>query len=510
MNALFVNIKVDREERPDIDGIYQSALALMGERGGWPLTMFLTPEGEPFWGGTYFPPSAPLRPARLPAAAARHRRGLPLGQDQGRHQRHGAARGIGEDAGARARQRPQRRGPGRGRALRSAPDRHPSRRHRRRAEVSAADLLPLPLAGLQAPRRGRVPRRGDGDAGRHLPGRHLRPPRRRLRPLLHRRRLAGAALREDALRQRPARRADDGGLAGDAQPALRQAHRRDDRLGDARDARRRPGADELSPSPARSTPTARASRASTTSGTRPRSTPSSAPMRPRFKAAYDVRPGGNWEGHTILNRTGMGLPADDEERRLADCRARLLAVRRERIRAGARRQGAGRLERADDRGAGRGRRGLRPSRSGSRRRRSVFRFVTTHMSEGGRLKHVWRAGQARHPAVLEDYANMAQGGARPLPGHGGAVLPGPGDRLVRGRRPAFPRRCGRRLLRLRRRHHRRHRAGRSRSPTTPCRPATAPWSRSWPCSTSPPARPTTGSGRSDRCGSSPGPTRSTC
>jgi uncharacterized protein YyaL (SSP411 family) len=55
MNELFVNIKVDREERPDIDQIYMSALHLLGERGGWPMTMFLTPDGEPFWGGTYFP-----------------------------------------------------------------------------------------------------------------------------------------------------------------------------------------------------------------------------------------------------------------------------------------------------------------------------------------------------------------------------------------------------------------------------------------------------------------------
>ena len=58
MNELFVNIKVDREERPDLDAIYQLALALMGQHGGWPLTMFLTPAGEPFWGGTYFPPTA--------------------------------------------------------------------------------------------------------------------------------------------------------------------------------------------------------------------------------------------------------------------------------------------------------------------------------------------------------------------------------------------------------------------------------------------------------------------
>jgi uncharacterized protein YyaL (SSP411 family) len=55
MYELFVNIKVDREERPDIDQIYMHALHLLGEQGGWPLTMFLTPKGEPVWGGTYFP-----------------------------------------------------------------------------------------------------------------------------------------------------------------------------------------------------------------------------------------------------------------------------------------------------------------------------------------------------------------------------------------------------------------------------------------------------------------------
>lgn len=58
MNRLFVNIKVDREERPEIDQIYMTALHALGEQGGWPLTMFLTPEGAPFWGGTYFPPTA--------------------------------------------------------------------------------------------------------------------------------------------------------------------------------------------------------------------------------------------------------------------------------------------------------------------------------------------------------------------------------------------------------------------------------------------------------------------
>jgi hypothetical protein len=55
MNELFINIKVDREERPDIDQIYMNALHILGEQGGWPLTMFLTPQAEPVWGGTYFP-----------------------------------------------------------------------------------------------------------------------------------------------------------------------------------------------------------------------------------------------------------------------------------------------------------------------------------------------------------------------------------------------------------------------------------------------------------------------
>jgi uncharacterized protein YyaL (SSP411 family) len=58
MNDLFVNIKVDREERPDVDAIYMAALHELGEQGGWPLTMFLTSDAEPFWGGTYFPREA--------------------------------------------------------------------------------------------------------------------------------------------------------------------------------------------------------------------------------------------------------------------------------------------------------------------------------------------------------------------------------------------------------------------------------------------------------------------
>ena len=56
MNRLFVNIKVDREERPDVDQIYMDTVTRLTGHGGWPLTVFCTPEGEPFYGGTYFPP----------------------------------------------------------------------------------------------------------------------------------------------------------------------------------------------------------------------------------------------------------------------------------------------------------------------------------------------------------------------------------------------------------------------------------------------------------------------
>src|SRR5687767_7591785 len=56
MNDLFVNVKVDREERPDVDAVYMEATQAMTGQGGWPMTVFATPDGEPFFCGTYFPP----------------------------------------------------------------------------------------------------------------------------------------------------------------------------------------------------------------------------------------------------------------------------------------------------------------------------------------------------------------------------------------------------------------------------------------------------------------------
>src|SRR5205823_3349782 len=56
MNERFVSVKVDREERPDLDAIYMDAVVALTGHGGWPMTVFLTPDGEPFFGGTYYPP----------------------------------------------------------------------------------------------------------------------------------------------------------------------------------------------------------------------------------------------------------------------------------------------------------------------------------------------------------------------------------------------------------------------------------------------------------------------
>src|ERR1041384_2124361 len=74
MNERFVNVKVDREERPDLDAIYMDAVVALTGHGGWPMTVFLTPDREPFFGGTYYPPEPRPGP---PGAAGGPRPGGP-------------------------------------------------------------------------------------------------------------------------------------------------------------------------------------------------------------------------------------------------------------------------------------------------------------------------------------------------------------------------------------------------------------------------------------------------
>src|SRR4051812_49912824 len=71
INEKFIAVKVDRDERPDIDARYQAAVSAISGQGGWPLTAFLTPDGKPFYGGTYFPPVANhRRPTFCPVLAS--------------------------------------------------------------------------------------------------------------------------------------------------------------------------------------------------------------------------------------------------------------------------------------------------------------------------------------------------------------------------------------------------------------------------------------------------------
>ena len=217
MNELFVNIKVDREERPDIDQIYMNALHLLGEQGGWPLTMFLTPQAEPVWGGTYFPKESRYgRPAftDILHEVARLFREEPQ-QDRAEPRvaadsagRQGAAGGESHDRRERARRGGE---PGRQHV------RFRQWRPARRAQVSAAGDSGNALARRHAHRRRALLRDGRAFAGSHVRGRHLRPSRRRLFALFGRRALAGAAFREDALRQRAAPGAAGAGLAAQRQ-----------------------------------------------------------------------------------------------------------------------------------------------------------------------------------------------------------------------------------------------------------------------------------------------------
>ena len=270
MNERFVNIKVDREERPDLDQVYQLVVQLMGRSGGWPLTVFLTPDQRPFFGGTYFPPGRPLRDARLPegapgasAEAYRARR------DEVDAQAEEITQAIARVAAAATRRR---------RRTRSRPDslgargRASSRRASTTSTAASAQRPKFPntmsLDVLLARRWASVRARAQG-ARRDARGRHLGPPRRRLPPLLDRRALARAALREDALRQRAApaalrrRVARDAASARYAETARAIAAYvapRDDVARTAASTRRR-------------TPTARARRGSSSSGRRRRSTP---------------------------------------------------------------------------------------------------------------------------------------------------------------------------------------------------------------------------------------------
>ena len=185
MNEHFVNIKVDREERPDVDAIYMEAVQAMTGQGGWPMTVFLDPDGVPFYGGTYFPPdeSRGMPSFRMVMEAVVEAFEGKREEIRERAPARPASRlgAVGADragAGGRPRRPLLEQAV---RALRDGADTR-ARRLRRRAQVPAR--LGARAACSPAARPTPVERDARRDDGR----RHLRPARRRLRPLLGRRR----------------------------------------------------------------------------------------------------------------------------------------------------------------------------------------------------------------------------------------------------------------------------------------------------------------------------------
>ncbi len=400
MNELFVNIKVDREERPDIDAIYMGALHRLGQQGGWPLTMFLDPEARPFWGGTYFPPRSQWgRPAFVDVL----------------HQIEQIYRTEPERIANNAS------------ALTSALTRTsdgdgPDISDALLKDLTAKmlQLVDVERGGIQgAPKfpqwsffwflwRGGI-RYGNPDARRavtttltnicqggiydHLGGGFARysVDDRWLAPHFEKM-LYDNALLVDLLTEawrethEPlfkvrieetvawlAREmiAEGGGFAAsldaDSEGVEGKFY-----VWSAAEILGVLGAADAA----------------------------------FFASVYDVSPEGNWEGHTILNRlNGLALRSDADETRLAGLRKKLLARRVGRIRPGwddkvlADWNGLmiGALARASQ---------VFERPGWLELATTAFRFVETKLSIGPRLKHSWRAGRANAPATAADYANM--------------------------------------------------------------------------------------------------------
>jgi uncharacterized protein len=406
MNELFVNIKVDREERPDIDAIYMRALHSLGEQGGWPLTMFLDSEARPFWGGTYFPPTPRYGRPGFPDVLREVAR---IYRDEGDKVAHNA--GLLVDA---------------------LKERQPS---------GAAEITDAVLSDLTSRMVGAVDGLHGGLSGAP------KFPQWSFFWLLWR-----GAIRYG---HEPARQAVEvtltnicqggiydhlgGGFARysvDAHwlvPHFEKMLYDNALLMDLMCEAWREGGNELYAR--RIEETAQwllremiaegggfaASLDADSEGeegkfyvwTKPEIVEVLGEAGAAiFCATYDVSDAGNWEGHAILNRLrNLELGSPDQEAALAAMRAKLLARRAGRIRPGwddkvladwnglmiAALAHAARLFERDD--------WLTAAKT-------AFAFVVSAMEKDGRLIHSYRAGQAKAPATASDYANMIWGALR--------------------------------------------------------------------------------------------------
>ena len=407
MNRNFVNVKVDREERPDIDTIYQHALQLLGQQGGWPLTMFLTPSGEPFWGGTYFPPGPRYG-----------RPGFPQVLDALADYWNGK----------------------RDKALESAAALNAGLRRVWAAETGSGDGIPLAMNDRAAERLARefdMTHGGFGQAPKF--------PNPSIHELIWRSYLRGGGsnLRDAVLLSLT--RMSQGGIydhlgGGFARYSTDAAwlvphfekmlydnaqlvdlltwawqetrdplylQRTEETVEWALREMVAPGGAAFAASYDADSEgeegkfyTWTASEISDTLGD-----DADAIL---FRTVYDVASGGNWEGVNILNRTAHSEPLDeDQEASLAACRAKLFAVREKREWPG-----------WDDKVLADWN-GLmiaalaHAARAFGRPRwlaaaAAAFDFVRERMTDDGRLKHSYRDGKLKHAATLDDYANMAR------------------------------------------------------------------------------------------------------
>ncbi|MBK8173942.1 MAG: thioredoxin domain-containing protein [Rhodospirillales bacterium] len=408
MNAQFINIKVDREERPDIDTIYQAALAMLGQQGGWPLTMFLTPHAEPFWGGTYFPPASrygrpgfpdvlrqisavyssqketlnknvdALRGGLAKLAAPRPGDGLSL-----EHINQGAITALrlvdpirGGTSGA-----PKFPQPSLFRLLWRAYQRTNAPMFR---EAVLLTLNSLCTGGI-------YDHLGGGFARYATDSEWLVP---HFEKMLYDNALLIELLSEvwretrSPLYAQRVRETIDWALAEmTVRPTI------DDGtfgFASALDADSEGSEGKFYVWAATEIVAALGDEAHA------------------FSRAYDVRPHGNWEGQTILNiphaKDACEILADE---RFARARATLREIRKHRVRPG-----------RDDKVLADWN-GLmicalvqaattfgEPAWLAAAR--SAFAFVIAHMHDAGRLRHVWRNDSARHPAIIDDYANLAR------------------------------------------------------------------------------------------------------
>ena len=394
MNEHFVNIKVDREERPDVDAIYMEAVQSITGQGGWPMTVFLDPEGVPFYGGTYFPPDEgrgmpSFRMVMEAVIDAFERKREEIRERAGETPaRLGAVGLVGPGA-----ERPEAA------QLAEAIEKLCAGADRKHGGFGGAPKFP-PASALELlmARGEREHRRAHArrDAGR----RHLRPARRRLRPLRGRRRLARPPLREDALRQRPAGARLPARLAASATSATAASARRRwtgccARCAAPRAASTRP-----------STPTPRARRAGSTSGRRTRSEPSSARRRPSRISGTTASARRQLRGRSILHlAAGRRLGRAGQPRRGPP---RPLRGAGQAGLAGPRRQAADLLERAGDLRPGRGR--GRARARGLPRRRPPLRRVRARLParRDGHLLRTYKDGDARLNGYLEDHAYLLE------------------------------------------------------------------------------------------------------